>query len=244
MFRRGSTVVYVPLRLCVGASNTMPTDPSLAAFADRFLVRMFLEPIDDALMEDLLKTTWEAATSPEATSSALSLDHLDSLRAARQRCDLAAVRPSLAHAIRAMRTAGVPITDRRAVKAQSLVAAAAVLDGRATATSADLWPLPLIVPTNESQIAAREVLGPLLDDASNAVTPHAAELLSASRASQAHRLVERGQEVIFSNPGEVGDGMRLRREVVLREIDAAFSEEQLTPELRVVRERVVGLLGE
>jgi MoxR-like ATPase len=244
VFRRGSTVVNVPLRLCVGASNTMPTDPSLAAFADRFLVRMFLEPVDDALMEDLLKTTWEAAASPEATSSALSLEHLDSLRAARQRCDLAAVRPSLAHAIRAMRTAGVPITDRRAVKAQSLVAAAAVLDGRATATSADLWPLPLIVPTNESQIAAREVLGPLLDDASNAVTPHAAELLSASRASRGHRLVERGQEVIFSNPGEAGDGMRLRREAVLREIDAAFSEEQLTPELRVVRERVVGLLGE
>ena len=165
VFRRGSTVVNVPLRLCVGASNTMPTDPSLAAFADRFLVRMFLEPIDDALMEDLLKTTWETPAAAEATSSALSLEHLDRLRAARQECDLSAVRPSLAHAIRAMRTAGVPITDRRAVKAQSLVAAAAVLDGRNVASRADLWPLPLIVPTNESQIAAREVLGPLLDDA-------------------------------------------------------------------------------
>ena len=59
-FRRGSTVIEVPLRLCVGASNSMPTDPSLAAFADRFLVRMFVEPIDDGLMEDLLKTTWDA----------------------------------------------------------------------------------------------------------------------------------------------------------------------------------------
>jgi len=244
VFRRGSTVVDVPLRLCVGASNTMPTDPSLAAFADRFLVRMFLESIDDALMEDLLRTTWEMPAAPDSPSSALSLERLDRLRAARQQCDLSSVRSSLAHAIRAMRTAGVPITDRRAVKAQSLVAAAAVLDGRSIASSADLWPLPLIVPTNESQIAAREVLGPLLDDASNAVTPHAAELLSASRASRAHRLVERGQEVIFSNPGEGGHGMRLRREAVLREIDASFAEEQLTPELRAVRKRVVGLLGE
>lgn len=243
VFRRGSTVVNVPLRLCVGASNTMPTDPSLAAFADRFLVRMFLEPIDDALMEDLLKTTWETPAAPQATSSALSLEHLDRLRAARQECDLSAVRPSLAHAIRAMRTAGVPITDRRAVKAQSLVAAAAVLDGRNVASSADLWPLPLIVPTNESQIAAREVLGPLLDDAANAVTPHAAELLSASRASRAHRLVERCHEVLSPDTREPGE-TRLRTEAILREIDASFSVEQLTPELRSARERVVELLGE
>ncbi|MBP6729824.1 MAG: hypothetical protein KA129_09385, partial [Microthrixaceae bacterium] len=154
------------------------------------------------------------------------------------------VRPSLAHAIRAMRTAGVPITDRRAVKAQSLVAAAAVLDGRNVASSADLWPLPLIVPTNESQIAAREVLGPLLDDAANAVTPHAAELLSASRASRAHRLVERCHEALSPGIREPDDGMRLRTEAILREIDASFSVEQLTPELRSARERVVELLGE
>ena len=205
VFRRGSTVVDVPLRLCVGASNSMPTDPSLAAFADRFLVRMFLEPIDDGLMEDLLRTTWEAGVDREQGPPSLSLQQLDRLRAARQHCDLSTVRPSLAHAIRAMRTAGVPITDRRAVKAQSLVAAAAVLDGRSTATTADLWPLPLIVPTNESQIAAREVLGPLLDDASNAVTPHAAELLSASRASRAQRLVGRCQEVAWPHPGELDD---------------------------------------
>lgn len=243
VFRRGSTVITVPLRLCVGASNTMPTDPSLAAFADRFLVRMFLEPIDDGLMEHLLETTWAAGAESSPATPSLSLAQLDHLRAARASCDVSAVRPVLAHAIRVMRAAGVPITDRRAVKAQSLVAAAAVLDGRTAARTADLWPLPLIVPTNESQIAAREVLGPLLDDASNAVAPHAAELLSASRASRADRLVARGREVLWPNPAEVNDGLRLRREAVLREIDASFSAEQLTPELRAVRDRVVEFLG-
>jgi len=244
VFRRGSTVVTVPLRLCVGASNSMPTDPSLAAFADRFLVRMFLEPIDDGLMEELLAIAWGAAADGEATTPALTLDQLDRLRAARRHCDLSSVRSTLAHAIRAMRTAGVPITDRRAVKAQSLVAAAAVLDGRSAASTADLWPLPLIVPSDEAQVAAREVLGPLLDDASNAVTPNAAELLSASRASRAHRLVERGQQMVWPSPGEEPEALRLRREALVREIDATFAHDQLTPDLRGVRDRLVELLGE
>src|SRR3954466_11489736 len=36
-FRRGRTSVRVPLRVCVAASNVIPDDASLAAFADRFL---------------------------------------------------------------------------------------------------------------------------------------------------------------------------------------------------------------
>lgn len=244
VFRRGSTVSDVPLRLCVGASNAMPTDPSLAAFADRFLIRVFLEPIDDSLMETLLETTWQPPTDSGASEPSLSLARLDQLRAARSRCDVSGVRPALAQALRSMRSAGVPITDRRAVKAQSLVAAAAVLDGRSAATTADLWPLPLIVPTNEAQIAAREVLGPLLDDASNAVTPHAAELLSASKASRSQRLVTLGHELLWPSPGEPIDALRLRREAVLREIDASFSPDQLTPELRSTRDRLVEFLGQ
>jgi len=42
VFRRGHTQLRCPLRICVGASNSLPTDESLAAFADRFLVRVFV----------------------------------------------------------------------------------------------------------------------------------------------------------------------------------------------------------
>jgi hypothetical protein len=42
-FRRGSTRLACPLRVCVGASNSLPDDDSLAPFADRFLVRAFLD---------------------------------------------------------------------------------------------------------------------------------------------------------------------------------------------------------
>ena len=39
VFRRGRTALPVALRVCVGASNALPDDPALAAFADRFLGR-------------------------------------------------------------------------------------------------------------------------------------------------------------------------------------------------------------
>jgi len=35
-FRRGHTRIHCPLRVCVGASNALPEDESLAAFADAF----------------------------------------------------------------------------------------------------------------------------------------------------------------------------------------------------------------
>jgi MoxR-like ATPase len=49
VFRRGHTNVRCPLRVCVGASNSLPEDAALAAFADRFLVRCFVDPIADNL---------------------------------------------------------------------------------------------------------------------------------------------------------------------------------------------------
>src|SRR5687768_9641058 len=51
VFRRGHTVVQCPLRLCVGAANELPRDESLAAFADRFLLQVHLDPVADPRLE-------------------------------------------------------------------------------------------------------------------------------------------------------------------------------------------------
>src|SRR5712664_3045382 len=59
VFRRGHTRVDVPLRVCVGASNTTPEDDALAAFADRFLVRVHLRSLPDAQLEELLEGGWD-----------------------------------------------------------------------------------------------------------------------------------------------------------------------------------------
>src|ERR687898_207011 len=58
VFRRGHTRMTCPLRVCVGASNALPEDDALAAFADRFLIRAFVEPVADPMLERLLEGGW------------------------------------------------------------------------------------------------------------------------------------------------------------------------------------------
>src|SRR5882672_1376724 len=60
-FRRGHTIVRCPLRVCAGASNALPVDDALAAFADRFLLRVFVQPVSDAQLEELLEGGWSLA---------------------------------------------------------------------------------------------------------------------------------------------------------------------------------------
>ena len=64
-FRRGSTAMAVPLRVCVGAANHLPDDEMLAAFADRFLLRCFVAPVGDGQLEDLLEGGWQADREPD-----------------------------------------------------------------------------------------------------------------------------------------------------------------------------------
>src|SRR5687768_2189739 len=127
VFRRGHTILQVPLRLCVGASNELPDDPSLAAFADRFLVHCFVDPVEDPLLEELLAEGWRGGAGGEPIADIHTLDRL----ARRSRgVAMEGVRPHLAAAIRALRQHGLQMSDRRVVQAQRLVAAAAVLAGR------------------------------------------------------------------------------------------------------------------
>ncbi len=239
MFRRGHTRLKVPLRVCVGASNAIPDDESLAAFADRFLVRAFLEPLPDPRLEELLEGGW-ALGSSELPPLA-SLEHLDVIAGAAQAADLTAVRPHLAHAIRTLRNAGVRLTDRRAVKVQRLVAAAAALDGRSVATRADLWPLLYAVPTAEAQAVARDSLRELLSESRNTALPAATEEASLGPAARAARIATAGRQVLATRPEDPQalSAWKLRLESVARELDAGFPPEGLPAELKTLREEIV-----
>ncbi|MEZ5378288.1 MAG: AAA family ATPase [Acidimicrobiales bacterium] len=237
VFRRGATVRHVPLRLCVGATNALPEDSSLAAFADRFLVHVFVDSISDSSLETMLEAGW---TGTERQSSVpVGIDVLDRLAWARAQCDLGEVRPLVGSAIRRMRSAGIVLSDRRAVRAQGLVAAASVLDGRMAATEADLWPLPLVAPSAEAQPIAREVLSDLLQSSQNRSLPYAAEELSAGPLTRARRLVEAADRLLAVS-ASAGDGdHRLKVEAVLREIDAGFSTEAMPNDLRLARDSLI-----
>ena len=251
-FRRGRTAITCPLRVCVGATNVLPEDPALSAFADRFLARVFVEPVADSLLENLLEAGWTVSCAPVTPapaddrpgSRADLLPALDRLTAASLRCDLAQVQPTLAVAVRRLRAAGVPLTDRRAVRTQRLVAAAAALEGRAAATAADLWVLPLAAPTADSQATMQEVLRDLLGHSRNATLPFAAEALTGGRIARAQRLTATGSAL--ADDGERADGADpdalLRLEATLREIDASIAAADLPEPLARVRQRLVTLV--
>lgn len=244
VFRRGHTRLRCPLRVCVGASNALPDDDALAAFADRFLVRVFVDPIPDPMLEELLEGGWTLAGRD--IERAANISDIDALAGEALNADMSRVRPLLAHAIRLLRSAGLSLTDRRAVKAQKLVAAAAVLAGRAKPNESDLWPLIFAVPTRDQQSAARETLRELLAETENATLPAAAEEASLGRLARALRLVESGRRILATQPmdgAEERESWRLKLEGIAREIDAGFTPEQVTAELADVRARIVEMLG-
>lgn len=164
-FRRGHTQIACPLRVCVGASNALPDDESLAAFADRFLLHLFVEPVPDHQLEALLAGGWQAERL--ALSHQAELSDIDELSRRVPAVAMERARGALADAIRKLRGAGLSLSDRRIVKAQRLIAAAAVLAGRDHATEADLWPLFYVLPTREAQVAAQDVLRDSLAAAAN-----------------------------------------------------------------------------
>lgn len=241
-FRRGHTRIHCPLRVCVGASNALPEDESLAAFADRFLVRIFVEPIADPMLEQLLEGGWNLAQRPVTSKATMS--DIDKLAMAARQLDVSPVRNPLAHALRILRTAGVALSDRRAVKAQFLIAAAAVLAGHAAPSEADLWPLIFVVPTPEQQDIAREVLRDLLRGTENQTLPAAAEEASAGPLVRCERLARVGREALAAAPSEATEAhaWRLKLEGIVREIDASLAPEHRSSELTNVRDSIMKVL--
>lgn len=244
IFRRGHTRLPCPLRVGVGASNALPADDALAAFADRFLLRVFVAPIADPGLEDLLEAGWGLNTLPPGRTATLA--EVDTLARAARTCEMSGVRPLLAQCLRTLRQSGIALTDRRAVRVQSLIAAAAALDGRTTATAADLWPLIFAIPTEIEQASARDALRDLLQSSANAALPSAAEEASAGPLARAARLTEAGKTAFADMPSpgtEAFPAWRLRLEGIAREIDAGFTPGAMPVDLAEVRARLVAFLS-
>lgn len=236
-FRRGHTQLHCPLRVCVGAANALPDDEGLAAFADRFLLHVFIEPLPDHQLEAMLSGGWRSDHAPVGTGTALA--DLDTLCQQLGQVDLGGVQPALANAIRKLRQSGVQLSDRRIVKSQRLLAAAAVLAGRLETTEADLWPLLYVLPTQEAQQSARDVLR---DAFANANHPHllsAVEEATLQPLSRAARLAETARACLEAEPASA----RVQAESVLREIDANFNSEQLPEPLTGLRGQLVERLA-
>ena len=238
-FRRGHTDIACPLRICVGAANALPDDEALAAFADRFLLRLFVEPVSDNRLEALLEGGWaQESVAPPATAE---MADLDLLRAQVAQVRMDEVRIALADALRKLRAAGVLLSDRRIVKTQRLIAAATVLAGRQQATEADLWPLLYVLPSRDAQRSAQEVLRDSLWMASNPTLRSAVEQVVQQPVSRVDRLVQAARSCL-EDPGNAA--ARTIAEALLREIDANFTLPGLSPELALERARLAERVSE
>ena len=202
--------------------------------------------IPDPRIEELLEGGWQLSGSPMTPRS--SIMDVDLLAAHARLADMSELRPALAQAIRKLRHAGIALTDRRAVKIQRLIAAAAALAGRSKPAEADVWPIVLAVPTREQQAMARETLRDLLAAAENAALPNAAEDASHGPLARAARLTAFGNEILAARPATADEremeAWQLRLEGVAREIDAGFATDALPAPLGEVRARIVAVVRE
>lgn len=176
VFRRGGETRPLPALLIVGASNHLPDEEALGALFDRFLVRVRADNVAPDELNAVLTAGWQLEQpAPAAERPTIAAAEVAALQAAVPGVDLAAVRPAYAALVGQLRQAGLALSDRRAVKLQRLLAASALLSGRAAASASDAWVLRHVWDTDEQ----REVLAGLVNavvaaDASPAPHPRAA----------------------------------------------------------------------
>jgi MoxR-like ATPase len=160
LFRRGKETRPLAALMFVGASNHLPEDDALQALFDRFLLRVHCENVPGERLPDVLTAGWKLASgNPEKSS--LHFDELRVAQAALSGVELGAIRQPFAELVHRIRHAGIPVSDRRAVKLQRVAAASALLAGRTEARLSDLWVVRHIWDTEEQQ----EVLASLVDQA-------------------------------------------------------------------------------
>lgn len=172
-FYNGSQPEPSDLITLLGASNEVPEDPVLAAFSDRFLLRCELTYVDDDDIGRVLDVGWRGeadlihAVDHRNGRSALGADRDDAqfalsalaiLQSAVATVDLTPVRAVYTEILRDLRAQRVAFSDRRAVKAQKVFAASALLAGRREAEVSDLSTLTYLWTDRRDEDAIRRAL--------------------------------------------------------------------------------------
>lgn len=168
-FNNGGAVVDVPLLSVFGASNEVPSDESLQAIFDRFLLRVRSESLDAYHFQELVHRGIQLevermapGAAPKAFVSTHEIRAVQGEIAQRMRIgdELLATYKSLVFQIRAE---GVSLSDRRVVKLLKLMAASAYFDGRPAADISDLFILKHTWNTLEQVEILDGIVTPVLD---------------------------------------------------------------------------------
>jgi MoxR-like ATPase len=169
-FTNGSHVVEVPLISLYAASNEVPNDEGLSAMFDRFLLRVLSDNLDSYHFHELMNKG-VALEVGKMTGRAKGLKPLLSaadLRAIQANFDKFMVFPEDFLAkykglIFQIRSEGISVSDRRAVKLLKLFAASAVFDGRTRVHDGDFFVLRHIWNNLDQVELLEEIVNPLVD---------------------------------------------------------------------------------
>ncbi len=159
IFRRGKETKKLPALMFVGASNVLPEDEALNALLDRFLIRLKCDYVDTDLLEQVLLSGWKLENSDATEKPSITPSEIIDLQQLSKKIDLSPIRKQYVDLIHNLRNTGIKVSDRRAVKVQSLLAASALMCQRTEAIVSDLWVLKYIWDTEE-QI---EILAGIID---------------------------------------------------------------------------------
>ncbi len=167
-FASGGEVIACPVISVFGASNEVPSDETLGAIFDRFLLRVRSDNLDAYHFNDLLLRGIDLEVRQlekktlEPRVAARELAELRS-RFGRQMQfgdDILAAYKGLVFQIRAE---GISLSDRRVVKLLKLLAASAYLDGRQQADASDLFVLKHIWNNEDQAVLLEGIVQPVLD---------------------------------------------------------------------------------
>jgi MoxR-like ATPase len=179
VFRRGRETRPLPALLFVGASNALPEDPSLHALLDRFLVRVRCDYVNPDALGAVLLAGWALDNPATTTTDAPTVTpaELQTLQREARAVDLSGVRAACVGLVHTLRSTGIAVSDRRAVKIQNLLAASALLAGRTVATVSDLWVMKYIWDTEEQVETLAGIVDAVIEKDTSA-QPHPRALTS------------------------------------------------------------------
>ena len=169
-FANGPNLIQVPLISLFAASNEVPNDDGLGAMFDRFLLRVLSDNLDSYHFGELMQKGI-ALEVQRMTGRGTELKPILSareLRTLQQSFDRFMVFPDDFLAkykglIFQIRSEGVTVSDRRAVKLLKLFAASAVFDGRTRVHDGDFFVLRHIWNNLDQVELLAEIVNPVVD---------------------------------------------------------------------------------
>lgn len=177
IFRRGRESRKLPALMVIGASNHLPEDEALQALFDRFLLRVRCDNVEPQQLGAVLNAGWTLEQRSKEEAPGITPAEVSQLQTIVKLVDLSSVQAAYIEIIHKLRTAGLQVSDRRAVKLQRVIAASALLCNRQQAILSDLWVLKHIWDTEEQREVIASIVNAVIsaDAASARQHPRAAQ---------------------------------------------------------------------